>query len=119
MDRELRPDERAALDALLSIDFPGVAQLRIQARDARAGISCTCGCPTITLVSTASAPIAPVKQSVPVEGYYETATGEVDALLLLLVTDGRLAELEYAPMGEVIPTTFPPAQRLGGIQPSP
>ncbi|MGC4943391.1 hypothetical protein [Kribbella sp. DT2] len=45
--RPLTPRERDVLTALLSADFPGAANLRRQAADARVVGVCGCGCPSI------------------------------------------------------------------------
>ena len=47
--RPLSANERAALDHLLSADFPGVEELRLQAKPVRVVGRCGCGCPTIEL----------------------------------------------------------------------
>ncbi|MFC8190617.1 hypothetical protein ACFUMH_03005 [Cellulomonas sp. NPDC057328] len=62
--RPLTARERAALDALLSVDFPGVDALRAQAAAVVADTeACTCGCGTVELVTAAppaSVPLPPV-----------------------------------------------------------
>ncbi len=48
-ERPLTGVEVAALNHMLSRDFPGVEQLRTQARTARVTGGCGCGCPSIDL----------------------------------------------------------------------
>jgi hypothetical protein len=48
VNRALTDRERAVLDALLAVEFEGVAALREQARTARVVGMCDCGCPSIT-----------------------------------------------------------------------
>lgn len=45
--RPLTQRERAVLDALLAVDFPGVETLRHQATKAVVVDTCGCGCPSI------------------------------------------------------------------------
>jgi hypothetical protein len=45
--RPLTERERAVLDALLSVEFEGVEELRAQAADVVVVGRCTCGCPSI------------------------------------------------------------------------
>jgi len=47
--RSLSANERAALDFMLSADFPGVEELRLQAASVRVVSRCSCGCATINL----------------------------------------------------------------------
>jgi hypothetical protein len=47
MTRELTARERAVLEALLAVDFPGVEELREQVAGAVVVDGCSCGCPSI------------------------------------------------------------------------
>lgn len=47
MERPLTLREREVLDALLAVEFDGVADLRAQARAATVVGTCSCGCPSI------------------------------------------------------------------------
>jgi hypothetical protein len=47
MRRPLTERERAVLDHLLSVEFPGVEDLRAQAVNAMVVDVCACGCPSI------------------------------------------------------------------------
>jgi hypothetical protein len=59
----LHSDERAVLDLLLSRDFPGRAELARQAETAlTAGSSCSCGCPSFSLVADQSLPPAAIRE---------------------------------------------------------
>ena len=51
--RDLTPDERDLLAAMLTTEFPGVAPFRGQATTVRAKPSCACGCGSIYLVEHA------------------------------------------------------------------
>jgi hypothetical protein len=92
--RHLDDDERAILDALLAVDFPGAAALRAQARAVRvAGRACGCGCPSITLTVPRGAPKAHVVGRVPVSASGRDGSG-THVGVLLHVVDGELHEIE-------------------------
>lgn len=88
--------ERRLLEKLLSMEFPGVRELREQARTVRAaGRHCGAGRST-DLVVSGSAPLAAVDRRIPVEGSVLVSDAEgVSGHLLLHVLDGRLSGLEY------------------------
>jgi hypothetical protein len=106
--RPLTASERGALDALLAVDFPGVAELRIQARTVRATEGCACGCPTVNLEVDSEAPRAAVTSGVPVEANVV----DEGAGLILFVADGRLSLLEYWTTEDETPTEFPTSDRI-------
>jgi hypothetical protein len=100
--RQLSPNERAALDALLVCEFAGVDQLRQQAGSARAqgeGL-------IIDLVVDPSLPSADVASRVPVGAPVTDAAGNANGLHLF-VEDGRLSALEYWWTADEMPEAFP------------
>lgn len=92
--RPLTANERGVLDALLGHEFPGVNELRVQARQASASPGCTCGCGTIALHVRDDSPRSSASHLVPVEGKVVGADGEQIGGVILFVTDGRLSSLE-------------------------
>jgi hypothetical protein len=93
--RELTNDERAILALLLRHSFPGQPELAIQAEMVRtSGLSCSCGCPSISLVVDGQAPAAPVTDRVPVDAYGRDTNGSLVGVLLF-VDDGYMSELEF------------------------
>jgi hypothetical protein len=104
--RPLTPRERSVLDLLLTADFPGAAELRVQARTARVTGRCACGCPTIDLAVDDAAPVAGVDGRVAVE--VDVAEGG----LIVFVDEGRLSGLEYWSVADETPAEFPPPERI-------
>ena len=92
--RGLTAVERTLLDAFLAHDFPGVEELRAQARQATASQGCACGCGTVDLQVSDDLPRSVAESPVPVEGTVVGAGGEPTGGLLLFVEEGRLAGLE-------------------------
>lgn len=105
--RQLSERERDILDLLLSVDFPGVMELRQQAAFAsaeREGM-------IIDLIVNAEAPRATVVRRTPVEAVVD---GDgYDGGLLLFVDDGRLSALEYWWVTEEPPDVMPPLTAVG------
>jgi hypothetical protein len=103
--RPLAEEERAALDFLLTADFPGVDELRLQAPAMQVVGRCPCGCATIEFeVDADRAPAAVVVPRVPVE-----ASGADKPFgLLLFVDDGHLSSLEIWSTDDEMWDTFPP-----------
>ena len=100
--RDLHPRERAALNALLTAEFAGVAELRAQAETALA----VGGALVVDLVVDRSLPAANVGHRIPVQAAVD---GEgYDGGLILYVDDGRLSGLEYWWVTEKAPAEFPP-----------
>ena len=110
--RHLTDTERAALDAMLLLEFDGVAELRKQAQHARARRSCGCGCGTIALeVDKTAAPRSSTDHGVaPVDADFGDETEETGGLILFL-DDGWLAELEVWYVGDD-PVAMPDASKL-------
>lgn len=87
--RDLHPRERAALNALRTAEFAGVAELRAQADTASAVGEAL----VVDLVVDLSLPAAIVGHRIPVQAAVD---GEgYDGGLILYVDDGRLSGLEY------------------------
>lgn len=108
VSRSLSVRERAALDLLLSVDFPGVEALREQALTVTAddGQGMVLG-----LVVEEGQPVAQVIGRTPVQAVVD---GDgYDGGLLLFVDDGRLSALEYWWVTEEMPTVFPPLTAVG------
>lgn len=105
--RPLSPRERATLDLLLSVDFPGAEALRKQALSASAeGKHMVVG-----LVIDERLPRAKVISRTPVQAVVD---GDgYDGGLLLFVDDGRLSALEYWWVTEDMPDVFPPLSAVG------
>ncbi|HVK21998.1 MAG TPA: hypothetical protein VM677_11615 [Actinokineospora sp.] len=101
--RPLSDNERAALAAMLSIDFPGAVELRIQAESVVVVGRCGCGCPTIDLAVAEAAPLAVVDSGTPV---WADVQG-VDDGMILMVADGRLSCLEIYTVDGSTPAEFP------------
>jgi hypothetical protein len=98
--RALTEVERAALDAMLSLDFDGVAELRDQAQNVRAWRSCECGCGSIGLAVDPVAPRSSIESGVaPVDAMFGDGSGDTGGLILF-VQDGCLRELEVWNVGD-------------------
>jgi hypothetical protein len=106
--RSLSKKERDALNLPLAADFPGVEELREQAKTVVVSGRCTCGCATIDLyVDPASAPPPATTSRIPVEAQTrEDDRGETFGLLLF-VDEGWLSLLEIVYYRDFIPAEFP------------
>jgi hypothetical protein len=121
--RELTPREREILDFLLSVDLPGVAELREQARHALAA-RCFDNYPTFDLqVDRKRAPRADAAHSRPASSaWVKEADNEWNLLQLLLwvTDDGWLWGVEVsdvADAGDEPPGEIPPPEFWGAPQP--
>jgi hypothetical protein len=107
VNRQLTDRERQILDMLLSADFPGVEELRAQARSVtarREGL-------IIDLVVEPGIPKAKVLARVPVQAVVD---GDgYDGGLLLYVDYGSLSGLEYWWVTEHAPAVMPPLAAIG------
>lgn len=107
MPRSLTDREREILDLLLSVDFPGVVELREQATTVsaeREGM-------IVDLLVSAGSPHAAVVKRTPVQAVVD---GDgYDGGLLLFVDDGRLSALEYWWVTEERPDVMPPLTAIG------
>ena len=112
--RSLTNVERHVLERLLSEDFPGVEQLRVQASHAEVVGVCDCGCPTIDLVVT-GAPIAEAlidSRVAPVELDIGPDEEGAPGTILVFLRDGLIESLEYVYYSTDVPTTWPDPSRL-------
>ena len=107
-DRALSDSEHEVLDALLSANFLGSEQLRVQADSVRVSGRCDCPCPTIYLSVDEAVASAVTQDLVPV--WAEVASSEGDSVLLF-ADGGRLSSLEYAWI-DAPPVAFPPPEDL-------
>jgi hypothetical protein len=105
--RPLRRDERALLDGLLAREFPGVAELRVQAREAMAAPGCPCGCGTVDLHVPDGAPASSADSPTPLGGTVLDAGGEPVGMLLLFLEHGRLSVLEVCSFDDPLPLPLP------------
>jgi hypothetical protein len=106
--RPLTSAESAVLTLLLSVEFPGVDELRVQAASAAVVGGCDCGCP---LASGLSSRLAPAEGVVSPQG--DGVPGEI----ILFVDDGRLSYLEYV-YYDAPPTEWPALDRISvSVQP--
>ena len=107
MPRSLTDREREILDLLLSVDFPGVVELREQATTVsaeREGM-------IVDLLVSADCPHAAVVKRTPVQAVVD---GDgYDGGLLLFVDDGQLSALEYWWVTEERPDVMPPLAVIG------
>lgn len=92
----LQSDQRSLLDFLLSRDFPGRAELARQAESVlTGGSSCSCGCPSFSLVPDRSLPSADVAYAERmVSDAHGTDPGGNAVGVLLFTEDGYLSEVE-------------------------
>jgi hypothetical protein len=106
--RQLLPNERAALDALLTCDFPGAEELRRQASTVLAdgeGL-------VIDLIVDRALPLVEVASRVPVGAPVTDDERNANGLLLF-VDGGRLSALEYWWTSHEMPDGFPEASLIG------
>lgn len=99
--------ERDILDLLLSVDFPGVVELRQQA----ASVSAEREGMMLNLAVSGESARATVVNRTPVQAVVD---GDgYDGGLLLFVDDGRLSALEYWWVTEEPPDVMPPLTAVG------
>jgi hypothetical protein len=94
--RPLQNDERAVLDFLLTRDFAGQEELARQAETVlTAGPSCSCGCPSFSLVANRSLPPAAVQYADRmVSDAHGTDPGGNKVGVLLFTDNGYLSQVE-------------------------
>ncbi len=98
MDRSLTHRERAVLDALLAVDFPGVQHLRHEADTAVVVRGCDCGCPSIDLSPQSRGGMAICVNAAADDGI---------SGLFLFTIGGHLGGIEWVGASERDPTEFP------------
>jgi hypothetical protein len=113
--RPLSAAEEGVLRLLLTLDFPGVEELRAQIPHAMVVARCDCGCPTVELRVPPNVPVSPVtapNRLPPVEGRVLPAADGPPADVILFVDDGRLSSLELVWYGDRPPAEWPPLDRV-------
>jgi len=117
--RPLRPEERAALSAVLNYaDFDGRDALLAQVDSARVVGYCGCGCATVLLAVESAAPASSSGSPIPNEATIIGADGDPLGGLLVFLEDGYLATLEVYSYDDPI-SPFPPMERLKLLRKSP
>ena len=111
--RQLTPAEGAVLALLLSVEFPGVDELRVQAGSASVVGGCNCGCPSISIAVSDYTPPASglTSRLAPTEGVVSPQGDDVPGEIILFVDDGRLSYLEYV-YYDAPPTAWPALDRI-------
>ena len=106
--RSLDEREREILDFLLRAEFPGAAELRVQAATASVVGMCGCGCASFDVEVDRRLGRAPVVDAVPVDAR-SAAEEPIDECfeLLLWARAGWLGGVEIVYFGEP-PAVFPP-----------
>ena len=113
--RPLSKPERLILEALLTLDFPGVAELRAQISRVQVVGACDCGCPTIDLevpMDVAASPVETRARLAPVEGRVIPLAAEPPGEIILFVDGGRLSCLEYVSYDDPSPSEWPSLDRV-------
>jgi hypothetical protein len=113
--RPLNDAERAILDALLTPEFPGSAQLWSQMPDAVVVGRCDCGCPTVNISVAKTAPRSDAALNgplAPYEGRVAPLSDEPVGDLLLFVNDGYMSSLEYVFYTDTPPMEWPRLDRV-------
>ena len=112
--RPLTDTERAVIERLLSVSFPGRDELLAQLPHVTVEGRCGCGCVTVNLAVDRAAAPAPVLSSAPVSA--DLSDGEDYAGIVLLVDGDRyLSCLEVYSMGNEPVRQLPPAERINPV----
>ena len=101
--RPLTERERAVLEALLAVDFPGVEALRREAADALVVGTCGCGCPSIDFNRGQGGMTVRVNASV---------RGSHEGLFLYTLEGEVLGGIEWMSVEETDPAELPPPEVL-------
>lgn len=111
---DLSKREREILALLLSVDVPGIDELRQQAEAATVSGRCSCGCATVDFtVDQSMAPASPLRHSPVIETRTKAGVaGEAEPRydLLLFLDNGWLQSVEIVYYGDTIPSEFPPPE---------
>ncbi|MTD13462.1 hypothetical protein GIS00_05820 [Nakamurella sp. YIM 132087] len=112
--RRLTGSELALLQHLLLPRFLGASTLREQIPSARVTGRCTCGCPSIDILTTGGESAAIPDGLLPVEGAARLngPVGDPDDQILLFVQDGRLSAMEYVWNGDAPPRDWPSTDQI-------
>ena len=109
--RELTASERSVLELILSVSFTGSQELIRQLQRARVGG----GLPTLLDIVIEGEPPqrSPCSDGpVPVRAFVEADDGTPEGEILVWVSDGVLAGLEYAWVTDTPPAAFPPRHKV-------
>jgi hypothetical protein len=110
--RPLTDAERSLLDFLLEREFAGREQLVAQAQAVEtSGSSCSCGCPSFSLVADRSLPAAPVEQRM-VSDAHGVDPGGNQVGVLLFADDGYLSNVEVYGLAGSIFAGLPKTEAL-------
>lgn len=115
--RPLTPHERAILDLLLGGDFPGAAELRVQAERVQVVARCGCGCDSYDVgltdpdVPRADFPNGPIPQELAVTDPDGTYYGSI----IMLAHNGVLSYLDFHTWDDRPLTGLPPVEHLSVI----
>lgn len=113
MNRELRAEERAVLDAMLAFDFEGSTQLRQQSPLVRVVGKCECGCATVHLsVDRSAAPASVPYRPIPVTAIANDEKGKPTGHVLVFADEGYLSALEIAWFTDEPIREFPPLDQI-------
>ena len=104
--RPLSPQERALAEFLLSAEFPGCRELKLQLESAEVVGLCECGCGTVDLAIRGPAVRAVCSEPVPVEAYRSALD------VLLFVREGVLGSIEIVDYEERRPLPYPRPEEL-------
>jgi hypothetical protein len=112
--RPLTPHERAILDLLLDGQFPGAAELRVQAEHLQVVATCGCGCDSYDIgltdpdVPRADLPNGPIPQELTVTDPDGTCYGSI----IMLAHNGVLTYLDFHTWDDRPLTGLPPIEHL-------
>jgi hypothetical protein len=118
--RPLSDPEKKIIDLLLSPEFPGVPELRMQIDDALVIGKCDCGCPTIDIkVAETAARSLPQSGSgpLPYEGSISSGEHEPSGGIILFSSDGYISGLEYYSFTDAPPPDWPDFDRIELVGP--
>lgn len=107
--REMTATESSFLRTMLSFDFPGAKELRVQASSLLVSQSCGCGCGTLDLHPVGDDVVrSPVSgRPLGVDGDIFDSEGNVRGGVMLFVEDGLLSLLEVYSYYEPLPMPAP------------
>ncbi|MEW2547579.1 hypothetical protein AB0910_17700 [Streptomyces sp. NPDC047002] len=101
------------VERLLSADFPGAQELRLQIDDAQVVGRWGTGSVSVDLRVSGDAPASPVSSGVaPVEATVVDESGALVGEIILWTQSGLLSGLEYAWYGDEPPRRLPEVKRI-------
>ena len=111
--RPLNETERSLVEILLAPDFPGSKELRAQIPDAVVVGTCDCGCPTVDISVSSSAPRSGANGPLaPYEGRVTPLQDEPVGEILLFLDAGYISSLEYVFYADPPPKDWPTLDRV-------